>query len=485
MNYLLLLKLVSPEAVLAVTALALLGVGLGGPGIRRLLPVAAVAGLICAALAIFALPEHASLPHGMLVIDPLTSMFKVICLALALFTVLTASCGRERPNGGEYLAMIVLATIGLLILVGTEELLMIFVGLELLGLSLYVLCAFDKTSPRGAEAGLKYFLFGSTASAFTLFGISLIYGMCGVTGLHEIAEYIGGHGMTPLLAAGLALTLVGLGFKIAAAPFHLWAPDVYEAAPVSSAAFISSGSKVASFVVLGKFLMTGFATVHGGAGWHALSAGWAPLVALLCAASIVVGNVAALAQTSVRRLLGYSAVAHAGYTMLGILAGSDEGYAATLFYTTTYAFTLVGAFSVIGAMQRRGLGDGFADFAGLRAKSPLLAGCLAVFMLSLAGLPPLPGFFGKFYLFMAILHQGQAIKLLWLVALALAGSLVSLYYYLAVVKAALVDENPAPRISLGLLERASIATLAALVLGLGLFPNLLLQQIVEALRNRL
>jgi NADH-quinone oxidoreductase subunit N len=418
----------------------------------------------------------------MLVIDPLTSMFKMVCLALALFTVLSASGGPKRTNGSEYLAMILLATIGLLILAGTEELLMIFVGLELTGLSLYVLCAFDKTSPRGAEAGLKYFLFGSTASAFTLFGISLIYGMCSVTGLREIAESIGAHGMQPLLAAGLILTLVGLGFKIAAAPFHLWAPDVYEAAPVSSAAFISSGSKVASFVVLGKFLITGFGAAHGSAGWHALAAGWAPLIALLSAASIVVGNVAALAQTSVRRLLGYSAVAHAGYSLLGLLAGGPEGFGATLFYTTAYAFTLVGAFGVIAAMQRHGLGDRFADFKGLRAKSPLLAGCMAVFIFSLAGLPPLPGFFGKFYLFMAALHQGQSHQMLWLVILALAGSLVSLYYYLAVIKAMLVDEEPAPRLTLGKLDSASLAVLGALVLALGFFPGPLLQHIVDSLR---
>ena len=484
MNYLFLLKLVSPEAILALAALVVLGLGLARTGVRALCPAAAAVGLIAAAAAIFALPCHAALAHGMLVIDPLTSMFKVICLALALFTVLSAAGSPARANSGEYFAMILLATIGLLILVGAEELLMIFIGLELLGLCLYVLCAFDKTSARGAEAGLKYFLFGSTASAFTLFGLSFIYGMCGTTGLREIAGFIGAHGMQPLLAAGLVLTLVGFGFKIAAAPFHLWAPDVYEAAPASSAAFISSGSKVASFVVLGKVLLTGFAPAHGGAGWHALSAGWAPLVAVISAASIVVGNLAALAQKSVRRLLGYSAVAHAGYTLLGLLAGGAEGFSSTLFYTTVYAFTLVGAFSVIAAMQRRGLGDRIDDFAGLRARSPLLAGCMTVFMLSLAGLPPLPGFFGKFYLFMAVLHQGQGSKLLWLVILALAGSLVSLYYYLAVVKAALVDEAgapAAPRLSLKMIECAPIAALGALVLAFGFFPGPLLQGILNSL----
>jgi NADH-quinone oxidoreductase subunit N len=234
--------------------------------------------------------------------------------------------------------------------------------------------------------------------------------------------------------------------------------------------------------VLGKFLIVGFAPVHGAAGWHALTAGWAPLVALLSATSIVVGNIAALAQTTVRRLLGYSAVAHAGYALLGILAGGAEGYSATLFYTTVYAFTLVGAFSVIAAMQHYGIGDSITDFAGLRAKSPLLAGCMTVFILSLAGLPPLPGFFGKFYLFMAILHQGQGSKLLWLVILALAGSLVSLYYYLTVVKAMLADEQPAPALSLKLIERSSIAVLGTLVLALGFFPSLLLQQILDSLR---
>ncbi len=482
MNYLNLLDLVSPEAILAFTALLTLSLGLSKPGIRALCPAVAAAGLIGATAAIFALPAHASLPHGFLVIDPLTSMVKIVCLALAFFAVLSAWEDSAAPNSGEYFAMLLLATIGLLILVGAGELLMIFIGLELIGLSLYVLCAFDKASARAAEAGLKYFLLGSTAAAFTLFGISLIYGMTGVTGLREIAAAIGAHGMQPLLAAGLVLALIGFAFKIAAAPIHLWAPDVYEAAPPSSALFISSASKVAAFVILGKVLLFGFGSVRGSAAWHNFSAGWAPLVAVLSAASIVAGNLAALAQTNVRRLLGYSAVSHAGYTLLGLLAGGSEGFSATLFYTVTYAFTLAGAFSIVAAMKRHGLGASLADFAGLRARSPLLAGCMAVFMLSLAGLPPLPGFFGKFYLFMAILRQGSAAGMLWLVVLAFAGSLVSLYYYLAVLKAALIDDGPPARISLGLLDRVSILCLGALVLAAGFFPGLILERILDSLR---
>jgi len=482
MNYSELLKLVLPEAILVAAALATLALGLSKAGGRRFCPAIAAAGLIGAGLAILTLPAHAELPHGMLVISPLTSLFKIICLALALFTILTASGRDDGPDVGEYIAMILFATIGLLILAGAGELLMIFVGLELIGLSLYVLCAFDKTSARCAEAGLKYFLFGSMSGAFTLFGISLIYGMTGVTGLQEIAQSVAAHGMPPLLAAGLMLLLAGLGFKIAAAPFHLWAPDVYEAAPASSVAFIASGSKVAAFVILGRILSVGFASAQGSAAWHGLAAGWALPVAILAAASIVVGNVAALAQKNVRRLLGYSAIAHAGYTLLGLLAGGAEGFAATLFYTTIYAFTLVGAFSVIGALHRQGVGDSIADLAGLRARSPLLAGCLAIFFLSLAGLPPLPGFFGKFYLFYALLDRGGTPGMLWLVALALAGSLVSLYYYLMVLKSALVDEGTAAPAQLRWLDRAAIFCLGALVLAFGLFPGFLLQRIVDSLR---
>src|SRR5205823_5221476 len=289
--------------------------------------------------AVLMLPQQATLLHGMLVITPLTSLFKIICLALAFFTVLLARSDRSSRNPGEYLAMLLLATIGLMLLVGTEELLMIFIGLELTSLSLYIITAFDKSDVRSAEAGLKYFLFGSTASAFTLFGLSFIYGMSGTTGLAAIGQKFATQPMQPLLFVGILMTLVGLAFKVAAAPFHLWAPDAYQGAPVPSAAFIASGSKVASFVVLGKIVLVGFAPVHGSAAWHAMIAGWSPVLAALAALSILLGNLVALVQTNVRRLLAYSAVAHAGYTLLGLVAGGRDGFSATLFYTTVYAFT--------------------------------------------------------------------------------------------------------------------------------------------------
>src|SRR6266446_3554563 len=324
MNYLELLKLASPEAVVAVTAL--------------------------------------------------------VVLVLAFFTVILARSDRSSRNQGEYLALVLLATIGLMLLVGSEEFLMIFIGLELLGLSLYVLAAFDKSDVRSAEAGLKYFLFGSTASAFTLFGISFVYGMAGTTALAAIGQKLAAGPVQPLLAVGIVMTLIGFAFKIAAAPFHLWAPDAYQGAPIPSAAFIASGSKVASFVVLGKIVLVGFAPARGSADWHAMLAGWSPVLAVLAALSILLGNFVALAQANVRRLLAYSAVAHGGYTLLGIIACGRDGFSATLFYTSVYAVTLIGAFAVVGVVRRDTSGDDLQNFAGLAARSPFLAASMSIFL---------------------------------------------------------------------------------------------------------
>lgn len=504
MRYLELLQLAAPEAIVVVTALVVLTIGLvtGRQAVGATVSVAAggnagdtpastfaevcslvaAIGLMGAVGAVLQLPPHATLFHGMLAISPLNSLFKIVCLVLAFFVVLLARGERSLPNKGEYLAMILLATVGLLLLVGSEELLMIFIGLELTGLSLYVMTAFDKVHQPSAEAGLKYFLFGSMASAFTLFGLSFVYGLTGTTALGSIAQRLAAGPLQPLLATGIILTLIGFAFKIAAAPFHFWAPDAYQGAPVSAAAFIASGSKVAAFVVLGKIVLIGFGPVHGSAAWHAVAGGWTPILAVLAALSILIGNLVALVQKNIRRLLAYSAVAHAGYTLLGLVAGGREGFSATLFYTTTYALTLVGAFGVVGFVRRENGGDDLSDFAGLSSRSPLLAGCMAIFMLSLAGLPPLAGFFGKFYLFIAAFRAAPEHGLLWLVGLALFGSLISLYYYLIVLKIIFANEsNP-----IGFadhpdfLQRLTLSLLAAAVLLFGIVPGTLLNRILAS-----
>jgi NADH-quinone oxidoreductase subunit N len=532
MSYLDLLKLASPEVAVVITALVVLAIGLttgrrtgGSPApqsarhdggdatatistgpssskpdaasVATLAPswlsLVAAVGLAFAVGALLGLPQHATLFHGMLVISPLNTLFKIICLTLAFLTVILANAAPGLRNHGEYLAMLLLATVGLMLLVGSEELLMIFIGLELTGLSLYVMTAFDKSDLRSAEAGLKYFLFGSTASAFTLFGLSFIYGLTGTTGLVAIGQELAAGPIPPLMVVGLVMTFVGLAFKIAAAPFHLWAPDAYQGAPVSSAAFIASGSKVASFVVLGKIVLVGFLPIHGSAGWHAMAAGWSPVLAALAALSVLIGNFVALAQSNVRRLLAYSAVAHAGYTLLGLVAGGREGFTATLFYTTTYGLTLVGAFAVVALVKRETGGDDFSNFSGLRSRSPLLAGCMAIFMLSLAGMPPLAGFFGKFYLFAMAMRSGENQGLLWLVVIALFGSLISLYYYLVVLKVIFLEPALGER---GRVEEGSVKPtaigidtplwvtlilLAAAVLFLGVLPATLLTPIIRAL----
>lgn len=482
MSYLDFLQLGAPEAILVVTALVILTVGLTRTCAETICSVIAALGLVGAAVSVVMLPANAMLSGGMLVVSPLTSLFQVICLTLALVTVALAYDSPVARNRSEYLAVLLLATVGLMLLIASEELLMIFIGLELTGLSLYLMTAFDKDDARSAEAGLKYFLFGSTASAFTLFGLSLVYGMTGSTILSVIGQNISAESVSPLLEAGMVMTFVGLAFKVAAAPFHLWAPDAYQGAPVASAAFIASGSKVASFVVLGKVVLIGFSASQGSAAWHAMSAGWSPILAALASLSIVIGNLVALAQTNVRRLLAYSAVAHAGYTLLGLVSG-PPGFAATLFYTTVYAFTLVGAFAVIARVRAATGGDDLSDFVGLRQRSPLLAGCMTVFMLSLAGLPPLAGFFGKFYLFSAALGAGDTHGLLWLVALALVGSLISLYYYLMILKAVLVDDAPgdASPIVPPSLQRMALTLLAAIVVLMGTLPATIISRIVASL----
>src|SRR6266481_1517121 len=506
-SYLELLKVAAPETIVVITALAVLAIGLGTGRVKSTATVStakpaqsanetstatgicsavAALGLAIAIGAILMLPRRTTLFGGMLVITPLTCLFKIICIALAFFMILVTTSEKTLRHPGEYLALVLFATVGLMLLVGSEELLMIFIGLELLGLSLYVMTAFDKTDVRSAEAGLKYFLFGSTSSAFTLFGISLIYGMSGTTRLAAISEKLATVSVQPLLAVGIVMTLIGFGFKIAAAPFHLWAPDAYQGAPVPSSAFIASASKVASFVVLGKIVLVGFAPFHGSAAWHAMVAGWSPVLAALAALSILLGNLVALAQSNVRRLLAYSAVAHAGYTLIGLVSGDRTGFSAALFYATIYAITLVGAFGVVATVRRETGGDDFSNFAGLSSRSPLLAGCMSVFMLSLAGIPPLAGFFGKFYLFNVALRVGANHGLLWLVAVALLGSFISLYYYLMVLKAIFVDEPALPavgrldRLPTDLLPRATIAVLAAAVLLLGITPQILAAPILAA-----
>jgi NADH-quinone oxidoreductase subunit N len=359
---------------------------------------------------------------------------------------------------------------------------MIFISLELTSLSLYILTAFNKRNVRSAEAALKYFLFGGMSAAFTLFGLSLVYGLSGSTNLRGIGARLNQPSLDPLLVAAIVMTVIGFGFKVAAVPFHLWAPDAYQGAPTPSAAFIASGSKVASFFVFAKVMTLGFANAGGSGSWRAFAPGWLPVLAAVAAASMLLGNFAAIAQSNVKRLLAYSAIAHGGYALLAVLAG-QQGVTSLVYYVVTYGLTVLGAFAVVGLVEERAGEARLSDFAGLVRREPVLAFCMMIFMLSLAGIPPLAGFFGKFYVFTAALGGAKDLGLLWLVIFAIGMSAVSLYYYLQVLKQIYVTPAPvnARNLAVPVSSRITVALIAAGVVVLGCAPNLLVGHLLAAI----
>jgi len=490
MSYWELLKLTLPQVVVVIAALGVILVDFAAlreqPARLRMTLVGAFAAVGCAAAIVVLLAGdlHGRLPEGMLVADSLTRLAQVALLVLSLFTILISADSEFTDHAGEFYCLALLATAGLMFLAATENLLVIFASLELASLSLYILAAFDKRNPRSAEAALKYFLFGGMSAAFTLFGLSLVYGLTGKLDLAGVAARLQTQELSPLLLLALVMTLIGFGFKIAVVPFHLWAPDAYQGAPAASAALVASGSKLASFFVLGKLVLLGFAGLEGSAGWRNFAAGWMPLLAVLAVLSLMLGNLAAIAQSNVRRLLAYSAIGHAGYAVLAVLAANHQGFSALLYYLITYGLTLIGAFAVVEMVERHSGGSQMEHFNGLARRSPVLALCLLVFLLSLAGIPPLAGFFGKFYVFTAAANSaGRELGLLWLVILGIALSAVSLYYYLQVLKRVYVAEAPteADRIQWVSVPGMAIILLAALLMLLGCLPDWLVSRLLDAL----
>jgi NADH-quinone oxidoreductase subunit N len=478
MTYTHLLHLAFPEVILAITSVIVLAVDLvilRGNTIKTRFTVASLLATFGCGAAIFHLvcaPQQTNLLNGVFLSSPLINTVQIILPALSIFTLLLSIDSTFTDHVGEFVALILFATIGMMFLVATQDLLVLFLSLELLSLSLYILTAFDKRNPRSSEAALKYFLFGAMSAAFLLFGFSLFYGLANSTSFTQIAAAIHAAPLNPLVIIAIVTSLVGFGFKVAAAPFHFWAPDVYQAAPAPAAAFIASSSKVASFFIFFEFMVIALGGSSGGAGWMHFVTGWAPVLALIAAASIILGNLVAIRQTSVRRLLAYSAIAHAGYMLLAIVAHTPQSLSALLYYVTTYALTTIGAFAVIDAIEQQTGSDQLSSFNGLSRRAPILSACLFVFMLSLAGIPPLAGFFGKFFLFVAVVSDHS---LVWLAILAIAGSAVSLYYYLQVLKRAYIT-NPDTDSPLNIppFTQLVILLLAVSVILFGCVPNLLI-----------
>jgi NADH-quinone oxidoreductase subunit N len=473
-----------PETALVIGALLVLAIDLTLGRSRTAgtrLRIAACLGLVALAAAIygaFATGTPGSVFGGALVLDALTLATRVGVFLLAAFTVALLPGVSRLRHSAEFVAIILFATAGFSLMAAAQQLLVAFLAVELASLSLYVLAGFDKTRPESAEAALKYFLFGGISAAFLLFGFSLLYGLTGSIALPEIAAQLRSQALTPLLVVALVMVVAAFGFKAAAAPFHLWAPDAYQGAPASSAALIASASKLAGFVFFLRLLWAGLEPAAGRVDTLDGAPGWMAVIALVAAASLLLGNIGALAQTNVRRLLAYSAIAHAGALLLGVLAAGRAGPAPLFYYAATYGLATVGAFGVIAVVERNGRCDQLSDLAGLRQRSPVLAICLLVFVLSLAGIPPLAGFFGKFVVFAAALRLGGLGGIAgWLTLLAIGLSAVALYYYLLILKQALVVVPVASAATPIRAPRAAAFTLvlaSVLLLVLGVFPSLLL-----------
>ncbi len=501
MNFADLFRVTLPETALEVAALLVLVVDLGLLRKATLNVRAGVAALLgmagCAAALWFVFTSGgAGFSFGselLLSVGGTATVAQAGILVLTALTLLLLTDSVFTRHVGEFVAVVLMAATGGLLISAAQDLLVIFTGLELLSLGLYILTAFAKRSAKSAESALKYYLFGGMSAAFLLFGFSYLYGITGSTNLHDIMAAL--HGSTaieaePLLYVAMVMIAAGLGFKVAAVPFHLWAPDTYEGAPAPAAAFIASVSKVASFALL---IAIGTAALHAfsaGAGtaiagggsaeytgkFLGVQAPWSLILMLLSAASMVLGNLAALAQVSVRRLLAYSAIAHAGYMLLALayFSTSSRSAEAILYYILTYGLTTIGAFGVVGVVERATGSDRLDAFLGLHKRNPLLAAVLLVLLLSLAGIPPLVGFWAKFNLFAAVLGVSAGVVPFALVAVALAASAVSLYYYLQVLKRAYVmpavSDTPIKAHPVTLIV---LLLIAAAVVVLGCFPALL------------
>jgi NADH-quinone oxidoreductase subunit N len=488
-NYTQLLQLAMPQVIVVVTALAVMAIDLlllrGQAQRVRFSAAATLGSLGClgAILRILLTSSQANILDGTLISNPLTQLVQVALLVITIFTLLISVDSTFTEHIGEFVLLILIATAGMMFLASSQDLLVIFISLELLSLSLYILAAFNKRSLQSWEAAIKYFLFGGMSAAFLLFGFSLLYGFSNSTSLTHISAAIHGPALNPLLVIAIVTTAIGLGFKVAAAPFHFWAPDVYQGAPAPSAAFIASGSKVASFFIFFQVMALGFAGAEGTVTFPHIVRGWLPVIALIAILSMLLGNLVAIRQTGLRRLLAYSAVAHAGYMLLAIVAHTQQSLEALLYYVITYALTTLGAFVVISVVEAQRGSDQFIHFDGLSRQAPVLSFCLAIFILSLAGIPPLAGFFGKFYLFVTVLASTPgSMPLIGLVVLAIAMSAVSLYYYLRVLKRVYVaaPADDARDFHSPILSQILAVVLATAVTLFGCAPHLLLKWIIAA-----
>jgi NADH-quinone oxidoreductase subunit N len=485
------LQLIIPELILVVCACVALVMEVALP--YRKSKVVAYFSLVGIALAGISLAlqfwSSSSLPidgfYGMIRIDGFALIFQAIFLigaALAI-AISTRYLDIEGEQHGEYYSLVLFATVGMMFLACGFDLITLYVSLELMALTFYVLVAFTKRERRSNEAAMKYFLLGAFSSGVLLYGMSLLYGVAGSTNLAEIgrgvAEIAAAQGsdpstvsLRPMLLLGIIALAAGLFFKIAAVPFHMWAPDAYEGAPTSVTAFLSTASKAASFALYARIFIEAL---------NSMRADWAPLLGLVAALTIMVGNWAAVTQENSKRLLAYSSISNAGYLLLGLVAGNSWGYTGLLIYLLVYTFMNMGAFGIIISLRRRGIiGDNVDDLTGLAHKAPGHAAMMAIFMLSLGGLPVTGGFVGKWFLFGGLLQRGQADGkswYYWLAGWAIINTVVSFYYYVRFIKVMYLGESVADNEPLALSPALQTALIVSVVgiIAIGVYPQPLIK----------
>lgn len=439
---------------------------------------------ICMGLTASQMHHPAAAFSGLVVIDAYGCFWKLLLYFVTGLTVLLSYSylKEERLYFGEYYGFVLLALSGMMVMVSAADLLTIYLGTELMSLSLYVMAGLKRSEPRSLEASAKYFVLGAFSSGILLYGISLLYGATGSSRLPAIAAAISGRSLDdPLLLFATILLAVGFSFKLAVVPFHMWTPDVYQGAPTSVTAFMAVASKAASF---GAFLRV-FVEGLGG-----LKANWSAIFLLLCVATLVLGNIVALVQTNIKRMLAYSSIAHAGYALIGVVAagrlsgstGGVNGIASVLLYIALYTFMTFGAFAIVAMLRKGGIeGEEIEDFTGLAKRHPLAALLMMIFMVSLAGIPPTAGFIGKFYVFMSAVEAGMT----WLAVVALIFAAISAYYYLRLVMVMYMREPgeftaTSPRLVMSPTLTLVLACAVAGVVIFGFYPNPLVNLATQA-----
>jgi NADH-quinone oxidoreductase subunit N len=462
------LVLLSPEILLSLVAMGLLLMSAWtGKESRGVIGMITLSGIVLAAVILAGLSS--ATPSitlgGHFIDDRLARAMKWLLLIATAFPLLMSReyLSQRGLDSGEYYVLTITALIGAMAMVSAGSFLVLYLGLELMSLSIYVLAAYDRDRLTSSEAGLKYFILGSLASGILLYGVSLVYGATGSILFTGVAQSIKvAEHLSPVLLLGSALVIIAISFKVAAAPFHMWAPDVYEGAPTSVTAFIAVMPKVAAFAAFFRVLLEAFS---------ALQAHWAPMIQLVAVVTLAVGSLGAIAQSNIKRLLAYSSIGHVGFLLIGLTTGNQLGHQSVVFYLATYLFMSFGAFCLVLVLNRQGIGDQISDYAGLAKKRPLLAFVMAVFMFSMAGIPPLAGFIAKLYVLMAAVKAG----LLGLAVISVIFAAIGAFYYLRIVKIIYfeaAEQNFSMEISVS--HQIVLAVSAIVVLVLGIFPGRLL-----------